>query len=215
MKASRFITRERMEELTEEILTDYGYDPRGKIIQPVPIEELIEFHFDLQICWETIDHLDAEGIVMAALFPNEGQIVLNETQRDLFDRKLGTYYFTLAHELGHWVLHTGKSPYILRLKDLNPNGWAKPYEEVQADLFAGCLLLPHPMLDRAINQLKKMGRIHLSKLYLLADCFRVSISALSVRVTQLQLLQIDPEGEVSYSNSSENKGEYEQMMMEL
>ena len=212
MNASRFITRERMEELTEKILTDYGYDPRGKVIQPIPIEELIEFHFDLHICWEKIDHLDAGGIVMAALFPNESQIVLNETQRDLFDRKLGTYYFTLAHELGHWVLHTGKSPYILRLKDV---GWTKPYEEVQADLFAGCLLLPHPMLDRAVNQLKKMGRIHLSKLYLLADCFRVSISALSVRLTQLQLLQIDPEGEVSYPDLSENKGKYEKMLLEL
>lgn len=215
MTASRFITRERMEELTEKILMDYGYDARGKIIQPVPIEELIEFHFDLQICWETIDHLDAEGIVMAALFPNERQIVLNETHRDLFDRKLGTYHFTLAHELGHWVLHTGKSPYILRLKDIERNSWTKPAEEVQADLFAGCLLLPYPMLDRAVGQLKKTGRIYLSKLYKLADCFRVSISALSVRLNQLELLHIDPEGEVSYPGSSGNERKYEQIMLEI
>lgn len=35
MKSSRFITREQMEALTEQILEDYGYDPRGKFIQPV------------------------------------------------------------------------------------------------------------------------------------------------------------------------------------
>jgi Zn-dependent peptidase ImmA (M78 family) len=214
MKASRFIAREHMEELTEHILADYGYDPKGKIIQPVPVEELIEFHFDLQICWESIDHLDAEGIVMAALFPNERQIVLNETQRELFDKKPGTYYFTLAHELGHWVLHTGESPYILRLH-ADSNGWTKSSEEVQADLFAGCLLLPHPMLERAVNQLKKMGRIHLSRLYTLADYLRVSISALSVRLTQLHLLQIDREGEVSCPDTSESKRKVEQMTLEI
>ncbi|WNQ10045.1 ImmA/IrrE family metallo-endopeptidase [Paenibacillus aurantius] len=204
-----------MDKLTEKILLDYGYNPGGKIIQPVPIEELVEFHFELQICWERIDHLDAEGLVMAALFPNERQIVLNETHRDLFDRKLGTYHFTLAHELGHWVLHTGESPYILRLQDLEQKSRTKPVEEVQADLFAGCLLLPHPMVDLAVGQLKKMGRIHLSKLYKLADCFRVSISALSVRLTQLQLLHIDPDGEVRDPSSAGNKPKYEQMMLDL
>lgn len=215
MKASKFITRERMEELTEQILEDYGYDTQGKLIHPVPIEELVEFHFDLQICWETIDHLDAEGIVMAALLPNERQIILNDTQRHLFDNKPGTYHFTLAHELGHWVLHTSETPYILRFKDIEKNRWPKPVEEVQADLFAGCLLLPHPMLVRAVGQLKRMGHIHLSNLYGLADCFRVSISALSVRLTRLQLLHIDSEGYVSYPGSTGKKNKYEQMMLDI
>jgi len=215
MKVPRFITRERMDELTQKILEDYGYNPQGKFIQPVPIEELVEFHFDLQICWEAIDHLDEGGIVMAALLPNERRIVLNETKRDLFDSKLGTYHFTLAHELGHWVLHTCETPYILRFKEIEQNRSTKPAEEVQADLFAGCLLLPHPMLDRAVRQLKRMGRIHLSNLYGLADCFRVSISALSVRLTQLGLLHIDSEGSVSDTNASDRKGKYEQITLDI
>jgi Zn-dependent peptidase ImmA (M78 family) len=215
MKVSKFITRERMDELTEQILEDFGYNPQGKLIQPVPIEELVEFHFDLQICWETIDHLDAGGNVMAALLPNEKQIILNETKRDLFNSKPGTYHFTLAHELGHWVLHTCETPYILRLKDIEQSRWTKPAEEVQADLFAGCLLLPHPMLDRAVRQLKRMSRIHLTNLYGLADCFRVSISALSVRLTQLRLLQIDSEGYVSYPDSTDKNVKYEQLMLDI
>lgn len=205
-----------MDGLTERILTDYGYDPRSKFIQPVPVEELVEFHFDLRICWEAIDHLDTEGTVMAALLPNERQIILNEARRELFDNKPGTYYFTLAHELGHWVLHTRETPYILRLKDIEQNRWAKPAEEIQADLFAGCLLLPHPMLVRAVHQLKKMGRIHLSHLYRLADCFQVSISALSVRLAQLRLLHIDSAGNVTYADrASGDKSKYEQMTLDV
>ncbi|UVI29045.1 ImmA/IrrE family metallo-endopeptidase [Paenibacillus spongiae] len=215
MKASRFITREQMEALTEQILEEYGYDPRGKIIQPVPIEELVEFHFDLQICWETIDHLDAGGIVMAALLPDQRQIILNESRRDLFDSKLGTYHFTLAHELGHWVLHSGESPAILRLRGAEQNRSSKPAEEVQADLFAGCLLLPEPMLVRAVDQLKRMGRIHLSNLYALADCFQVSISALSVRLTQLHLLHIDSAGYVSQPAPADRKGRLEQLTLDI
>jgi len=212
----KFISRERMDGLTEQILADYGYNPLSKFIEPVPIEELVEFHFDLQICWETIDHLDAGGVVMAALLPNERQIILNEARRELFDSKPGTYYFTLAHELGHWVLHTRETPYILRLKDIEQNRWTKPAEEIQADLFAGCLLLPHPMLARAVDQLKKMGRIHLSHLYRLADCFQVSISALSVRLAQLRLLHIDSAGNVTYAGrASRDTSKYEQMTLDV
>jgi len=211
MKSPCFISREQMEGLTEQILMDYGFDPYDKIVKSAPIEEIIEFHFDLQICWESIDHLDKDGLVMAAILPTEKQIILNESHRELFDNKIGTYHFTLAHELGHWVLHTSETPYLLRLRNSEPERPAKvqgqpfycrstaqkPMEEIQADLFAGCLLMPRPMIERAVGQLRKMRKIHLSHLYGLAHCLRVSISALSVRLTQLQLLTIDQYGNVN------------------
>jgi len=222
---AKYIALERMELLTERILADYGFDPHQKRVQSVPIEEIVEFHFDLHICWEAIDHLDRGGIVMAAILPAERRIVLNETHRELFDSKIGTYHFTLAHELGHWVLHSSGTSYRLRLHSTGPTGRAgsltaadslreetaepepdrpyycrstsrKPAEEIQADLFAECLLMPRPMMERTVGQLRKMGKIHLSHLYGLAQCFRVSISALSVRLNRLQLLHIDADGNV-------------------
>ncbi|WP_197035577.1 ImmA/IrrE family metallo-endopeptidase [Paenibacillus sp. UNC451MF] len=207
---------------------DYGFNPHDKIIRPVPIEEIIEFHFDLNISWEPIDHLDDQGMVMAAIFPTEKQIILNETQRNLFEEKLGTYHFTLAHELGHWVLHSLQSPYWLRLqcvKEKSPSAEVmrpfycrsfahKPKVEVQADLFAGCLLMPRPILERAIMQLRRIGLIQLSHLYKLADCLRVSITALTVRLTQTNLLSIDQDGRIRCIGSKEGN-HYEQMTMDL
>lgn len=242
MTTAKYIAPEQMELLTERILTDYGYDPYQKLVQNVPIEEIVEFHFDLQICWETIDHLDQDGMVMAAILPSERRIVLNETHRGLFDSKIGTYHFTLAHELGHWVLHTSGAPYRLRLHNSGQDDRTgrcipadalreeascpgsghpfycrstsrKPPEEVQADLFAECLLMPRPMMERAVGQLRKMGKIQLSHLYGLAKCFRVSISALSVRLTRLQLLNIDADGNVHRPGAARSM--YEQLTLDL
>lgn len=223
-----YISIERMESITERILTDYGFDPYGKQVRSVPIEEIVEFHYDLQICWEAIDQLDADGIVMAAIIPDTKQIVLNETQRDLFDNKIGTYRFTLAHELGHWVLHADGKQYLrsgIGSAGASTSGFGlnayycrstsqKPAEEIQADLFAGCLLMPRPMIERAVKQLNMTGSIQLPHIYGLADCLEVSISALSVRLKQLRLLHIEEGGRISRANGKKSPV-YEQLTMEL
>lgn len=211
MNRPAYIARERMERITERILADYGFDPDDKRVRPVPIEEIVEFHFDLRICWEPIDGLYADGMVMAAIIPERRQIILNETHRDLFDQKIGTYHFTLAHELGHWVLHAAERPYLRSGCRSQANDGAaerlpvyycrstshKPIEEIQADLFAGCLLMPRPMMARAVKQLNMVGAIRLQHLYGLADCLQVSVSALSVRLKQLDLLHIGPDGDIT------------------
>lgn len=233
--SSSYISIGRMESITGQILSDYGFDPDDKRVRSVPIEEIVEFHYDLQICWEAIDRLDAEGMVMAAIIPDRKQIILNETHRDLFDNKIGTYHFTLAHELGHWVLHASDWSYLRSGGEYGPGyvrgasapedrGGAdayycrstshKPAEEIQADLFAGCLLMPRAMMVRAVKQLNMLGAIQLHHIYGLADCLKVSISALSVRLKQLRLLQIEPDGRVSRADGR-NVHACEQMTMDL
>lgn len=214
MHVPKYISLKQMEKLTEKICLDYGFDPYEKTVRSVPIEELVEFHFDLQICWESIDHFDPSGIVMAAILPADSLIILNESQRDLFESKIGTYHFTLAHELGHWVLHTGKSSYFLRnggTKSYICRTYAKkPPEEIQADLFAGCLLMPRPMMECAVNQLTKLGLIQLTHLYGLAQTIGVSITALQVRLSQLNLLLLNKDGTVKQPNRNDTR-DYEQI----
>lgn len=247
MNRTPYISLTEMDGITERILTEFGFDPLAKRVCPVPVEEIVEFHYDLQICWEPIDRLDADGMVMAAIIPDRKQIILNETHRALFDSKIGTYHFTLAHELGHWVLHAEGQTY-LRNGDAQPE-WAaagakaeteagtqagaevevgavvpqpyfcrsssrKPIEEVQADLFAGCLLMPRPMMERALKQLNMIGTIRLHHLYGLADCLKVSISALSVRLKQLGLLDVDREGRVNRTDRPAAP-HYEQLTMDM
>ncbi|TMV51584.1 ImmA/IrrE family metallo-endopeptidase [Paenibacillus mesophilus] len=218
MNRPGYIAIGQMEAITEQILTDYGFDPCDKRVRPVPIEEIVEFHFDLQICWEAIDQLDTEGMVMAAIIPDRKQIILNETHRALFDSKIGTYYFTLAHELGHWVLHASGKPYLRSGGELYAyycrSTSHKPAEEIQADLFAGCLLMPRPMMERAVKQLNMLGAIQLQHIYGLADCLKVSISALTVRLKQLRLLYVGQDGRVSRADGR-MEPEYEQLTMDL
>lgn len=60
--------------------------------------------------------------------------------------------FTIAHELGHAILH---QEYVASLQyEAMPRSnfhWEKPAEEVEADVFAACLLVPKSMLKSYRN----------------------------------------------------------------
>ncbi|MGG2197561.1 ImmA/IrrE family metallo-endopeptidase [Paenibacillus validus] len=209
-----FITPDEMEQITQHILRDYGFDFVNKSEpEAIPIDELIEFHFELDILWDCIDHFDSAGLVMAAIMPGEKKIILNDTCRDLFEKKMGTMNFTMAHELGHWVLHVNDKDNLQTAMIFDDRetffcrSWSKkPPEEYQADMFAGSLLMPKPMIQRVIAILKSQGNIQMRQLYELASLFKVSISALTVRLKQLDLLYIDASGTI-YNSKSECDGQ--------
>lgn len=207
----RFITADKMEFITQEILDEYGFQTSTTSLSPVPIEEIIEFHYELNILWEDIDHLKSDGIVMAAIYPTEKTIVMNESQKKLFGEKIGTRNFTFAHELGHWVLHTkdeaqlclelgtDKKVFYCRSKS------SKPPEEFQADMFAGCILMPKPIIESAINEIKRERVVTWPDLYKIKEAFDVSISALKVRIEQLELLHFD--NRTIYNSLDEARGQ--------
>jgi Zn-dependent peptidase ImmA (M78 family) len=204
-----YISQDDMEVITENILVQYGFsvivlDSSSK---EVPVDEIIEFHFGLDIEWDTIDHFDSSGLVMAAIFPQKRKIVMNESCRDLFEEKIGTMHFTMAHELGHWVLHVDDKFHdqlSISIEDEEiyycRSFSKKPPEEVQADMFAGCLLMPKPIIIQTINELKETtNKITFRHLYKIADMFKVTISALKVRLHSLNLLYIDDNGKIHNS----------------
>lgn len=209
MVGKTFITLDKMETITEGILTQYGY-PLSLDGNPnaIPIDEIIEFHYNLDINWEPIDHFDQDGLVMAAIIPSRRRIIMNESCKELFKIKNGTMNFTMGHELGHWVLHVedkfnqqiafsfeeDKEVYYCR------NFSKKPPEEFQADMFAGCLLMPKPIIVYLVDLLRSTcGVIKYPQLYSICDIFNVSISALKVRLHSLNLLYIDEIGKIHRS----------------
>ncbi|MFZ3577858.1 ImmA/IrrE family metallo-endopeptidase [Virgibacillus sp. DJP39] len=214
-----YITPEKMESITVKILTDYedvniGVD---NPTLPIPIEEIIEFHFDLSILWENINYLNPSETVMAAIFPNKKVIVMNESQRGLFEEKIGTMNFTFAHELGHWVLHaTDDSQLCFDMTGKNKVFYCrsvsnKPPEEIQADMFASSLLMPKTLIISSIKKLKKNGTVQWTDLYELKDKFDVSITALTTRLQYLNLLYID-KNKVIHNSKEEASG---QMALDL
>lgn len=205
-----FIPQDTMEDITQKILSQHGYDLKydENNFRQVPIDDIIEFYYRLDISWEPIDHLNPDTLVMAAIFPTKRKIVMNDSCRELFEEKIGTMNFTMAHELGHWVLHVeDKLNQQLSLsfkEDIEVyycrSFSRKPPEEFQADMFAGCLMMPKTIIVPLINQWKRINmQIGFPQLYKLCNLFGVSISALKVRLHSLNLLFIDGKGEIHQS----------------
>lgn len=99
----------------------------------------------------------------------------------------GRFRFTLAHELGHWILHrplilasaqqgglfadsqAGSIPSTLNRSITDPN---PPREEVQANLFAAALLIDHDQLRREFTA--RFGLAGPSHVLRESDVFMVS-----------------------------------------
>src|SRR5947207_1500668 len=71
---------------------------------PVPVEWIAEHALDLCIVWEALA-TDEAAPVLGGLDPVRGEIVLNEAEARRFTAFPGLEAFTLAHEIGHWLLH--------------------------------------------------------------------------------------------------------------
>lgn len=77
--------------------------------------------------------------------PQTNEIVIRE---DIYERARlgeGRDRFTIAHEIGHYILHSNE---VVALTRVYPDEKIKPYEDVewQADAFAGELLCPSSAL---------------------------------------------------------------------
>ena len=112
---------------------------------PIPVYEIAREN-KIEVYTEDFEEL-ADRFSGFCDFKND-RIYLNK--EDLPKRQ----FFTAAHEFGHWVLH--KSLYLAKPKDyaLMPrqrafaNGTCDNLEEKEADYFAICLLLPHPLVEK-------------------------------------------------------------------
>jgi len=86
--------------------------------------------------------------------------------------------FTIAHEIGHFVLHDGRPLY----ERGGPVNEASRRLEREADAFAAELLMPEHLVRQAA--LEEGADPHL-----LADRFEVSVQAMSIRLRRLGLAE--------------------------
>jgi Zn-dependent peptidase ImmA (M78 family)/DNA-binding Xre family transcriptional regulator len=98
-------------------------------------------------------------------------IVVNSEEGISVERQL----FTIAHELGHLILH--KSSYK------NPDEVENEVEEHEADLFAGTFLVPAEALEKEWNESK--GLVFVDRVLKIKKIFKVSYKTLLIRLVQL------------------------------
>jgi Zn-dependent peptidase ImmA (M78 family) len=158
------------------------YNPGS--IAPFPYENLVAAHPDLEIYFTDLEDDAVSGV---SLFEsNKYTILVNSSKPET------RQHFTLGHELGHYFLHKTvlqkekgiidgdaflDGPNMLYRQDTA----AKTQLELDANTFAASLLMPEDLLRRAW---KAFGSIQEC-----ARIFRVSVVAMSLRLTKLGLIQ--------------------------
>ena len=168
----------------------------GERLLPVDASLIAEF-LGLDLVWDTIPD-DEQGTIAARILPLEKLIEINENIPEL---KGGFGESTIAHEIGHWVLHidTEQVERFIRLKQKGMSVQVKPFLcrssnlariEWQAQYFAGCLLMPQHVLTK-LKQDKDLTKWQ--HLYQIAEELGVTISNLTTRLQDLGWIYVDSE----------------------
>lgn len=197
MSREKFFTKRQIEERALTMLARYSQQYEEVGSPPVPLDHIVEHLLDLKIVWAGLP-ADGDAVALGGLAPKARTIVLNETNLAMFEKTIGLENFTIAHEIGHWDLHFDENAtpnlvlpdfeypleFICRSGD-------KSWDEKNADRYASYLLMPKKLILSAV---KSRALTTWPTLYALRDLFKVSISALTIRLQELNLLYVDSEG---------------------
>jgi Zn-dependent peptidase ImmA (M78 family) len=190
----RFIEKVEIEAKAIEVLLEMqktsNYIPKF----PLDASRVAEF-LGLDVVWDKIPD-DDRGAIAARILPLERLIEINE---DIPTLRGGFGESTIAHEIGHWVLHINNQQVdcYSRLKKRGLEIQVEPLLcrsdnssdgiEWQAQYFAGCLLMPQYKL---IELQKDRDLTRWRYLYQLAEEFGVTISNLVNRLRDLGWIYI-------------------------
>lgn len=198
IKYPSFLSKEHIEREVEKILERMRSTPQYVPTFPLDPQRVADF-LDLTVVWDTIPP-DTGGQIAARILPLLRQIEINEAIPEL---RGGFGNSTLAHEIGHWILHINhkevdgsskQQTLDLGLEDIQPflcrSVSAQQGIEWQAQYFAGCLLMPRYVLEDVVQ-----GRMltNWGHLYAMKDDLGVTISNLTHRLQDLGWINI-PQG---------------------
>ncbi|NJR47644.1 MAG: ImmA/IrrE family metallo-endopeptidase [Hyellaceae cyanobacterium CSU_1_1] len=172
---------------------------------PIDASIIAEF-LNLDLVWDTIPD-DEQGAIAARILPLEKLIEINENIPQL---KGGFGESTIAHEIGHWILHIDVEQVerYIRLKQKGVDVQVRPFLcrssnlariEWQAQYFAGCLLMPQHILTE-LKQDKDLTKWQ--HLYQIATDLGVTISNLTTRLQDLGWIYLDADTRKIYLNRS-------------
>ena len=170
------LTNERktqIEKITTDLLNRYNY-----IDDMVDIANIVR-----QQGYEVFVDDDLENNISGFVDHENKEVVLNANETPERRR------FTLAHELGHIILNadSGQIQHRDNITNSQLDIYASEPNEVEANYFAGCILMPRNVFIREFNKIKQDISV---KTQLLAYYFGVSQLAVYVRANILNLIGI-------------------------
>lgn len=145
-----------------------------KLTAPVDLVDVTR-HLGLTIRY--CDVTGFEGALVCSKQHRLGSVLIKKSIRELGRRK-----FTIAHEIGHYVLpHHGQNESVCAAREVE--NWDKnlPEPEQEANVFAGELLVPKSLVDATILR----ERPTFEAIRGLSDTFETSLTAAAYRAMQL------------------------------
>ena len=222
-KPYRFLNKEEIESKANEILMQMK-----KADFPIkwPFDaSLVADALEIRLCWDKILP-DKNGIIAAKIEPLKRLITINELFAEMKTNK-GLEQSTIAHEIGHWVLHINQdeadgivkqlelplncqaTPQIFLCRSIDNNRFqttlnSKVDIEWQAQYFASCLLMPRYILEQ-----KRKGRNlqNWPHLYAMSDELGVTISNLTNRLQDLGWIDLSKGSKQIYLGNSRPNGQ--------
>lgn len=98
----------------------------------------------------------------------------------------GRERFSIAHEVGHWKLHKGRS-FQCRVDDADANLASNREMEKEADMYAAHLLMPAPIF---VPMVKAFGEPNFQNLTKIADELETSLLATALRLANINTLPV-------------------------
>lgn len=155
---------------------------------PIPVEE-IAHKLNIKISYEPF-----EGDLSGVLFTDNSDTIIGVNSNESEQRKR----FTIAHELGHFMLHEGEQLYVDHNFKVNfrnsVSSQGSNFNEIEANAFAACLLMPERLVRETYETVIPNGvdpfsdDDHSEEVALLAKLFNVSKTAMLIRLSKLGLL---------------------------
>lgn len=167
---------------------------KAGITEPkIGADNIAEFTYGLEIECRNLNQC-SEGKVLAAISFANKVIYLNECFATELTKYPGRKNFTIAHELGHWLLHQNSDQVRLPMFEeevLICRGLDNKTDdrERQANLFATYLLMPEKFVVECLKDFSSpLSEYDIKKL---ANIFGVSKQAMKIRVTdELKMLHV-------------------------
>ena len=148
-----WISKEDIARNASNVIQNFQALAKYEVKPPIPVEDIIERYLGLRLLYDDLYRVFGRD-VLGAVYVESKAICINER---LFESSSeGRLVFTIAHEVGHWVLHR---QYIeTQEKDgsrqiiVSKKGNSKETIEWQADYFASCLLMPEKEIREAFER---------------------------------------------------------------
>jgi len=161
---------EEIEKIIEQIFKNFDV----KEI-PIPVEKIVE-KLNIRIKRSPAPSDEISGILIRK--NGVALIGVNNTESHVRQR------FTIAHELGHFMLHPAKDAFV-DYRD-NQAGVIRNSKERQANMFAASFLIPRKQITSDVRKISK-GGIFESEIESLAKKYDVSKEAMNYRLINLGL----------------------------